>query len=61
MVDGRDLEQIVEVISALLGDPALARRMGAAGRAWVSRDWSWDVHAARLAELLRVRPVRPLA
>ena len=61
VVDGRDLEQIVEVISALLGDPALARRMGAAGRAWVSRDWSWDVHAARLAELLRVRPVRPLA
>ncbi len=61
VVDGRDLEQIVEVISALLGDPALARRMGAAGRQWVSRDWNWDTHTARLAELLRVRPVRPLA
>lgn len=60
VVDGRDLEQIVEVITALLADPALARRMGAAGRRWVSRDWTWDVHTARLAELLRVRPVRPL-
>ncbi len=55
VVDGRDLEQIVEMISALLGNPALARRMGAAGRQWVSRDWNWDVHTARLAELLRPR------
>ncbi len=55
------IEEIVEAISALLADPALARRMGPAGRHWISRDWNWDTHTARLAELLRVRPVRPLA
>ena len=60
VVDGRNHDEIVEAISELLADPELAQRMGAAGRAWIERDWNWDVHTARLAELLRVRPARPL-
>lgn len=60
VVDGRNHDEIVEAISDLLADPELAQRMGAAGRAWIDRDWNWDVHTARLAELLRVRPTRPL-
>lgn len=53
VVDGRSHDQIVEVICDLLADPDAARRMGAAGREWISRDWNWDSHTARLAELLR--------
>ena len=33
-------------------DPATARAMGDKGRAWVERDWSWDLTAARLRSLL---------
>jgi len=60
VVDGRVHEEIVEAISDLLGDPELARRMGMAGRRWINRDWNWDVHAGRLADLLRVRLAEPL-
>jgi len=61
VVDGRSHDQIVEVIAGLLADPTRARRMGQAGREWIDRDWSWDIHTARLSELLRVRPVQPLS
>ena len=61
VVDGRSHDQIVEAISGLLADPDAARRMGAAGRQWIARDWTWDTHTARLADLLRVRPVQPPA
>jgi phosphatidylinositol alpha-1,6-mannosyltransferase len=60
VVDGLSNDEIVEAVSDLLVDPEMARRMGAAGRAWIERDWNWDVHTARLAELLQVRPARPL-
>jgi phosphatidylinositol alpha-1,6-mannosyltransferase len=60
VVDGRSHDQIVRVIADLLADPVQARRMGAAGRRWIAHDWNWDTHTARLADLLRVRPVQPL-
>jgi len=56
VVDGRDAGRIAEAVGGLLADPGLAAAMGAAGRRWVSRDWNWDTHTARLAELARVRP-----
>jgi glycosyltransferase involved in cell wall biosynthesis len=43
---------LAAAIGALLDDPARARAMGAAGRAWVERRWSWTTIAARFAELL---------
>jgi len=52
VVDGRDLDGIVGAISSLLGDPHRAATMGTAGRAWISRHWSWDAHTARLAAML---------
>ena len=52
LVDGRSLAQVTEAVAALLADPARARAMGAAGRAWVERDWRWEVMAARLRALL---------
>ena len=57
VVDGRSLDEIVEAVSDLLSDPATGRRMGEAGRQWISRDWNWDTHTARLSDLLRVRSV----
>ncbi|MFE1177246.1 glycosyltransferase family 4 protein [Streptomyces sp. NPDC058773] len=36
----------------LLRDPALRRRMGERGRAWVEEKWRWDLLAERLKELL---------
>jgi len=60
VVDGRDRDGIAEAIIGLLADPARAREMGEAGRRWILRDWNWDVHTARLAELLQVGPPAPL-
>lgn len=53
VVDGRDVESVAERLVRLLRDPELRTRMGAAGRAWVERDWRWDIVAARLTDLLR--------
>ena len=40
---------LVERLVAVLTDPALARRLGDAGRAWVEAEWRWDTQADRLA------------
>lgn len=52
VVDGRDRAAVVAVLGRLLGDAALRRRMGAAGRAWVERDWAWPHLADRFGALL---------
>jgi phosphatidylinositol alpha-1,6-mannosyltransferase len=52
LVDGRSLAQVTDAVAGLLADPARARAMGAAGRAWVERDWRWETMAARLRALL---------
>ncbi len=53
VINGRSLDEITEAVSDLLADPAAARRVGEAGRRWICRDWSWDTHTGRLADLLR--------
>ena len=52
LVDGADVAEVADAVAGLLEDPARAAAMGAAGRAWVERDWQWDVLAERLRELL---------
>jgi len=52
VVDGRDPSQLADRLAGLLADRELARRMGAAGRAWVEREWRWDTQAQRMASLL---------
>ena len=52
VVGGRDVPALAERLTALLEDPAGARAMGEKGRAWVERDWNWDVAAGRLRTLL---------
>jgi phosphatidyl-myo-inositol dimannoside synthase len=55
VVDGRDVPALASRVSSLLADPDLARRMGAAGRAWVEREWRWDTQAERMRSLLEGR------
>ena len=52
MVGGRDVDALSARLIALLTDPAGAKAMGDKGRAWVDRDWNWDLIAARLRALI---------
>ncbi|WP_219420400.1 glycosyltransferase family 4 protein [Pseudonocardia nigra] len=57
VVDGRDQRVVADAVAGLLADPDRARRMGAAGRAWMLRDWSWPARVARLHALLTGAPL----
>jgi phosphatidyl-myo-inositol dimannoside synthase len=59
VVNGRDVALVADRVAGLLADPTLARRMGAAGRAWVETEWRWDTQADRLAALLHPPGLRP--
>jgi phosphatidylinositol alpha-1,6-mannosyltransferase len=52
VVDGRSVGAVADRLIQLLTDDVLRARLGAAGRAWVERDWRWDVLADRLRNLL---------
>jgi phosphatidylinositol alpha-1,6-mannosyltransferase len=53
VVDGRDVAQVAARLTELLQDAGRRHAMGASGRAWVQREWPWDVLAARLTDLLQ--------
>ncbi|MEU5167942.1 glycosyltransferase family 4 protein [Streptomyces mutomycini] len=52
VVRGGSAEESADRIVTLLRDPALRRRMGERGRAWVEEKWRWDLLAGRLKTLL---------
>ncbi|PYC70538.1 alpha-(1-2)-phosphatidylinositol mannosyltransferase [Micromonospora arborensis] len=52
VVRGRDIAQLADRVARLLADRDLARQLGAAGRAWVEREWRWEAQAERMAALL---------
>jgi phosphatidyl-myo-inositol dimannoside synthase len=52
VVEPRSADAVADAIAGLLDDPARARAMGAAGRAWVEQRWSWTTIAATFADLL---------
>ncbi|GIE96799.1 glycosyltransferase family 4 protein [Paractinoplanes rishiriensis] len=58
VVGGRDVPALAARLTDLLADPTRARAMGAAGRAWVEREWRWEKQAARLHDMLN--PLNPL-
>lgn len=47
----RDPAAMAAALEALLADPERLRAMGEAGRAWMQRDYSWDVVARRLLDV----------
>ena len=50
--DPRSPADVAAPVTRLLDDPARARAMGAAGRAWVEQRWSWTTIADTFAALL---------
>jgi phosphatidylinositol alpha-1,6-mannosyltransferase len=52
VVGGRDVVALADRLTELLSNPAKAKAMGEAGRAWVEREWRWERQAARLTALL---------
>ncbi|ACZ85660.1 glycosyltransferase family 4 protein [Streptosporangium roseum] len=57
VVDGTSPAEVAGALIDLLTDPARARAMGERGREWVTREWDWELVAARFARLLE--PARP--
>jgi phosphatidylinositol alpha-1,6-mannosyltransferase len=53
VVPGKDHRALAEALIRLLGDPARARRMGEAGRAFVERAHRWPDVVARYERMLR--------
>ena len=53
LIDADRPEPIAAALLDLLGDPGRAAAMGAAGRDWIAREWTWTAAADRLAALLR--------
>lgn len=52
LVDPESPDDIADACVALLGDPARAAAMGAAGARWMQEEWTWQVQAERLRSLL---------
>ncbi|WP_459545243.1 glycosyltransferase family 4 protein [Nocardia sp. X0981] len=52
VVDGRRADRVAEALIDILADRDAAATMGAAGRAFVERQWRWDTLGARLRQLL---------
>ncbi len=52
VVGGGDVGALTSRLVDLLGDPEAARAMGAAGRAWIEKEWRWETQSARLTTFL---------
>ncbi len=59
VVGGSDDAQVTDVLVRLLRSPDERARLGAAGRAWVGREWTWDHSVTRLQRLLSGDRVDP--
>jgi phosphatidylinositol alpha-1,6-mannosyltransferase len=52
VVDGTDTEQIAKRAIQLLLDEKLRISMGSAGRAWIEKEWRWQIWAGKFSDLL---------
>lgn len=52
VVDGTNTSQIAQRAIQLLSDENLRRAMGSAGRAWIEKEWRWQIWASKFSELL---------
>lgn len=51
VVDPDSRDAVAEAVITLLADRSRREAMGAAGAAWIHREWSWDAMTARLTSL----------
>jgi phosphatidylinositol alpha-1,6-mannosyltransferase len=56
VIDGRDAQTVAQSISELLAAPERARQMGLAGRAWIIKEWRWQIWSERFREILKSTP-----
>lgn len=52
VVDGTNTKEIAKRSIELLLDEDLRRSMGNAGRAWIEKEWRWQIWAGKFSELL---------
>jgi phosphatidyl-myo-inositol dimannoside synthase len=52
VVPGRGVREVAARLTDLLTDPAGAVAMGEKGRSFIEREWTWDLVAGRLQEIL---------
>jgi len=52
LVDGNNTSEIAQQIAFLISNPDVAKRMGGAGRNWVTQEWTWDQNFKKLDGLL---------
>jgi len=52
VVDGESTREVAAALIELLANPEQARKLGRAGRDWITREWSWEQVAARFHALL---------
>jgi phosphatidyl-myo-inositol dimannoside synthase len=52
VVPGRSVAALAERLTALLSDPSGAAAMGDKGKGWIEREWTWDLVARRLQDIL---------
>jgi phosphatidylinositol alpha-1,6-mannosyltransferase len=53
VVNGRSVAAVARALADLLSAPERARKLGEQGRAWVEREWRWELQSSRLDALLR--------
>jgi phosphatidylinositol alpha-1,6-mannosyltransferase len=52
VVPGTDTDALADRLTQLLSDPAGAAAMGEKGRAWIDREWTWDIVAERFKAII---------
>ena len=52
LVDGTNTAEIADRIAYLFANPDIAKKMGEAGRNWVTQEWTWDQNFKKLDGLL---------
>ena len=52
LVDGTNTVEIADRIAYLFANPDVAKKMGEAGRNWVTQEWTWDQNFKKLDGLL---------
>lgn len=52
VVDGTNTNQIADRTIQLLSDENLCQEMGSAGRAWIEKEWRWQIWASKFSQLL---------